>query len=127
VDVPYDILPYDATVKHLVVRICDLDSRKISTKFISKGARPPMVTSLSDGGIPVAIESLDLDHSECKIKQGVDYILDSLTFDLSKLKRLQINIENMGLVFEQHENISRLLRACGSVQILRFIPSTYSE
>jgi hypothetical protein len=85
-----------------------------------------MALPRSDEKSSTAIESLDFDHSELNIKLGINYVLDSPTLDLSKLKRLQIDIEDMETE-DQHEHISRLLRACSSIQVLRLIPSRDSE
>jgi hypothetical protein len=89
----------------------------------SEGAQPLMV---SDERSSTAIESLDFDHSERNIRLGIDYVLNSPTLDLSRLKRLQIDIEDME-IDDQHEHISRLLQACSSIQVLRLISSKDSE
>ena len=128
VDVPTDILPYDTSIKHLVIHFCDpewmvQDTYRALMRF-SEGAQPLMASSDERGS--TAIESLDFDHSERNIRLGIDYVLDTPTLDLSRLKRLQIDIEDME-IGDQHEHISRLLQACSSIQVLRLIPARDSE
>ena len=129
IDVPADILPYDTSIKHLVVHFCDFESRAQSAhrdvrRFL-EGSQPTGLPRL-DGKSSTAIESLDFDHSERSITLGVNYVLNSPALNLFKLKRLQIDIEDMETV-DQHKHISRLLQACSSIQVLRFISSRDSE
>jgi len=130
VDLPTDILPYDTSIKHLVIHFCDPEWMVSDTYYALRrfleGAQPFMASSRSDEKNSTAIESLDFDHSERNIRLGINYVLDSPTLDLSRLKRLQIDIEGME-IDDQHEHISRLLQACSSIQVLRLIPSRESE
>jgi len=119
-DVLADILPQYTSIKHLVVHLWDFQSRI----EVQPRTTPPR----ADGESSMAIESLDLHEvfGETNISLGIDYVLDTPTLNLSKLKRLQIDIEGME-DYDQHTDISRLLQACTSIEVLRLILSIYSE
>jgi len=127
VNVPAYILPANTSVKYLVVRFFDFEPDDKSTHRVLArfGAQPRMALPRSDEESSIAIELLDLNHSQ--FSSGVNFALENpTTFDFSKLKRLQIDIEDIK-PWSDEEDINRVLQVCSSIQVLRLVASRYSE
>jgi len=126
VNVPAYILPENTSVKSLVVRFYDFESDNKSTHRVLArfGAQPRMALPRSDEESSMAIDLLDLNHNQ--FSSGVNYALDNpTTLDFSKLKQLQIDIEDIKHFYERQ--INQVLQVCSSIRVLRLVASRYSE
>ena len=117
IDLPIGLLPYSATVKHLVIRFNDPVLQEYQTIHF----QPHFA-----GEKPIILESLHLDDSDFGIQFAIDRVVECGVLDISRLVRLHIDIEGME-PYDEHLHINELLKLCGnSLQVFKFTPSQHS-